>query len=133
LPGDLVSEKSLQYPNSELVAGGQYLSPAQVRQALRWWSRGQHKLTVCVDLDYGRFDVSEPPQSFQAHGAAVAKDDQSLQTAGCLAQSSGQVAQIRDFIANPGARGTISISITAYFDSKVGILEVKQRIERRNL
>lgn len=47
--------------------------------------------------------------------------------------TTGQAAQIDDFIRNPSSRGTISFDVTAYFESRAGPLEVKQRIERHEI
>jgi len=50
-----------------------------------------------------------------------------------LPLSSGQVAQIQEFIAKPGAMGGIHLYATAYFESKIGVLEVEERIERNKI
>jgi hypothetical protein len=60
LPSDLIREKASDHTDSQLVAGREDLSPSQVRLAFRPWGGGKHQLTVCVNLDHGRFDVSEP-------------------------------------------------------------------------
>ena len=41
-----------------------------------------------------------------------------------------QVIRIDDFMQNSETRGRISLNITAYFESKVGMITVKERIER---
>ena len=41
-----------------------------------------------------------------------------------------QVNRIDDYLSNLGARGHISLSITAYFLSKVGTIKVEDRMER---
>jgi len=47
--------------------------------------------------------------------------------------TSKQVEQIDPYLTESPPSGDITLSIMAYFDTKVGIIEVKQRSERRKV
>lgn len=47
--------------------------------------------------------------------------------------TAAQKTQIDAYISSPSSSGTINLHVTAYFESKVGMLEVQQTFERRKL
>ncbi len=49
------------------------------------------------------------------------------------ALTTSQVAQIKDYLESPDARGSIHLNVQVYFKSKVGWIRSETRIERRGI
>ncbi len=47
--------------------------------------------------------------------------------------SSKQVQQIEPFMSETPPSGSITLSINAYFESKIGVVEIEERFERRRI